>query len=328
MKNPKPPFEITNTIINSIIEIAELAGQLTSMDKLSNNPVLRRTNRIRTIHGSLAIEQNTLSLEQVTAVLNGRQVLAPPKDIAEVKNAYEIYEHLDQLNPYSVDDLLTAHGVMTRGLVEESGVFRSRPVGVVDKDGHILHFGTLPEYVPSLVMELLDWVRDSDVHILIRGCVFHYEFELIHPFVDGNGRVGRLWHTLLLSTWNPAFAWLPVESMIYAHQQEYYAAINASNEAGESTVFIEFMLSTIQASLMDAIRTSDEMSDGKTNKAAIRRKQIKMFLESHPFIMNADVRTLCNVSAATANRILAELVKEKTLVKYREGGHWAYRLNL
>ena len=206
MKNPKPPFEITNTIINSIIEIAELAGQLTSMDKLSNNPVLRRTNRIRTIHGSLAIEQNTLSLEQVTAVLNGRQVLAPPKDIAEVKNAYEIYEHLDQLNPYSVDDLLTAHGVMTRGLVEESGVFRSRPVGVVDKDGHILHFGTLPEYVPNLVMELLDWVRDSDVHILIRGCVFHYEFELIHPFVDGNGRVGRLWHTLLLSTWNPAFA--------------------------------------------------------------------------------------------------------------------------
>ena len=328
MKNPKPPFEITNTIINSIIEIAELAGQLTSMDKLSNNPVLRRTNRIRTIHGSLAIEQNTLSLEQVTAVLNGRQVLAPPKDIAEVKNAYEIYEHLDQLNPYSVDDLLTAHGVMTRGLVEESGVFRSRPVGVVDKDGHILHFGTLPEYVPNLVMELLDWVRDSDVHILIRGCVFHYEFELIHPFVDGNGRVGRLWHTLLLSTWNPAFAWLPVESMIYAHQQEYYAAINASNEAGESTVFIEFMLSTIQASLMDAIRTSDEMSDGKTNKAAIRRKQIKMFLESHPFIMNADVRTLCSVSAATANRILAELVKEKTLVKYREGGHWAYRLNL
>lgn len=328
MKNKKPPFEITNTIINSIIEIAELAGQLTSMDKLSNNPVLRRTNRIRTIHGSLAIEQNTLSLEQVTAVLNGRQVLAPPKDIAEVKNAYEIYEHLDQLNPYSVDDLLTAHGVMTRGLVEESGVFRSRPVGVVDKDGHVLHFGTLPEYVPNLVMELLDWVRDSDVHILIRSCVFHYEFELIHPFADGNGRVGRLWHTLLLSTWNPAFAWLPVESMIYAHQQEYYAAINASNEAGESTVFIEFMLSTIQASLIDAIRTRDEMSDGKTDKAVVRREQIKRFLESHPFIMNADVRTLCNISAATANRILAELVKEETLVKYREGGHWAYQLNM
>lgn len=328
MENKKPPFEITNTIVNSIIEIAELAGRLTFMDKLSNNPVLRRTNRIRTIHGSLAIEQNTLSLEQVTAVLNGRQVLAPPKDIAEVKNAYEIYEHLADLDPYSVDDLLTAHGVMTRGLVEESGVFRSRPVGVVDKDGHVLHFGTLPKYVPNLVMELLDWVRDSDVHILIRSCVFHYEFELIHPFADGNGRVGRLWHTLLLSTWNPAFAWLPVESMIYAHQQEYYAAINVSIEAGESTVFIEFMLSVIKASLIDAIEARDEMSDGQIDKTAIRQKQIEKFLEDHPFIMNADVRTLCNVSAATANRILAGLVQMGKLVKYREGGHWAYQLNL
>ena len=327
MKSKKPPFEITNAMIDRVAEIAGLVGRL-STSQLSSSPTLRRASRIRTIHGSLAIEQNTLTLEQVTAVLSGKRVLAPPKDIAEVKNAYEIYEHLDQLNPYSVDDLLTAHGVMTRGVVEESGVFRSRPVGVVDKDGHILHFGTLPEYVPNLVMELLDWVRDSDVHILIRSCVFHYEFELIHPFADGNGRVGRLWHTLLLSTWNPAFAWLPVESMIYAHQQEYYAAINASNEAGESTVFIEFMLSTIQASLIDAIRTRDEMSDGKTDKAAVRREQIKRFLESHPFIMNADVRTLCNVSAATANRILAELVKEETLVKYREGGHWAYQLNM
>ena len=184
MKNKKPPFEITNAIIDSVIEIAELAGQLTSMDRVSNNPVLRRTNRIRTIHGSLAIEQNTLSLEQVTAVLNGKQVLAPPKDIAEVKNAYEIYERLDELNPYLVDDLLTAHGIMMRGLVEESGIFRSHSVGVVDREGHILHFGTLPQYVPDLVIKLLDWVKNSDVHILIRSCVFHYEFELIHPFAD------------------------------------------------------------------------------------------------------------------------------------------------
>lgn len=161
---------------------------LTSTNQLSSNPTLRRTNRIRTIHGSLAIEQNTLTLEQVTAVLNGKQVLAPPKDIAEVKNAYEIYERLDELDPYSVDDLLTAHGIMTRGLVEESGMFRTRPVGVVDQEGHVLHFGTLPQYVPDLVMELLDWVKNSDVHMLIRSCVFHYELEMIHPFADGNGR--------------------------------------------------------------------------------------------------------------------------------------------
>ena len=326
MRNKKPPFEITNTMIHEIAEIAELVGKLTSTNQLSANPTLRRTNRIRTIHGSLAIEQNTLSLEQVTAVLNGKQVLAPPKDIAEVKNAYEIYERLDELDPYSVDDLLTAHGIMTRGLVDESGVFRSKPVGVVDQEGHVLHFGTLPQYVPNLVMELLDWVKNSDVHMLIRSCVFHYEFELIHPFANGNGRVGRLWHTLLLSKWNPAFAWLPVESIIHDRQQEYYAAINASNNAGESTVFIEFMLSAIKASLMDAINTSDEMSDGAMDKATVRWRQIEKFLETHEFIMNADVRALCGVSAATANRVLAGLTAERKLVKYSRNGHWAYKL--
>lgn len=326
MRNKKPPFEITNTMIHEIAEIAELVGKLTSTNQLSANPTLRRTNRIRTIHGSLAIEQNTLSLEQVTAVLNGKQVLAPPKDIAEVKNAYEIYERLEELDPYSVDDLLTAHGIMTRGLVDESGVFRSKPVGIVDQEGHVLHFGTLPQYVPNLVMELLDWVKNSDVHMLIRSCVFHYEFELIHPFANGNGRVGRLWHTLLLSKWNPAFAWLPVESIIHDRQQEYYEAINASNNAGESTVFIEFMLSAIKASLMDAINTSDEMSDGAMDKATVRWRQIEKFLETHEFIMNADVRALCGVSAATANRVLAGLTAERKLVKYSRNGHWAYKL--
>ena len=328
MKHQKPPFEITNAMIHEVAEIAELVGKLNSTNQLSTNPTLRRTNRIRTIHGSLAIEQNTLSLEQVTAVLNGKQVLAPPKDIAEVKNAYEIYERLDELDPYSVDDLLTAHGIMTRELVEESGVFRSRPVGVVDQEGRVLHFGTLPQYVPDLVMELLDWAKDSDIHMLIRSCVFHYELELIHPFADGNGRIGRLWHTLLLSKWNPVFAWLPVESIIHAHQKEYYAAINASNAAGESTVFIEFMLSAIKASLIDVLNTSDEMSDGPMDKATLRWNQIEKFLETHEFIMNADVRTQCGISAATANRILATLSAEGKLVKYREGGHWAYRLNI
>ena len=326
MRNQKPPFEITNQMIDYVAEIAELVGKLSAAASLSANPMLRRSNRIRTIHGSLAIEQNTLSLEQVTAVLKGKHVLAPPKDIAEVKNAYEIYERLDELDPYSVDDLLTAHGIMTRGLVEESGVFRSRPVGVVDNEGHVLHFGTLPQYVPGLVMELLDWVKTSEVHMLIRSCVFHYELELIHPFADGNGRVGRLWHTLLLSKWNSAFAWLPVESIIHDRQQEYYAAINASNDVGESTIFIEFMLSAIKASLIEAISTSDEMSDGKMDKATLRWNKIQEYLKTHDYIMNADVRELCGVSAATANRILSSFVKERKLSKYREGGHWAYSM--
>ena len=231
----------------------------------------------------------------------------------------------DKLDPYSVDNLLTAHNIMTRGLVEESGMFRTRPVGVVDREGHILHFGTLPQYVPDLVMELLDWAKNSKVHMLIRSCVFHYEFELIHPFADGNGRVGRLWHTLLLSKWNSAFAWLPVESIIHDRQQEYYEAINASNGAGESTVFIEFMLSAIKASLIDAVNTNDEMSDGKIDKVTLRWHKIQEYLKTHDYIMNADVRELCGVSAATANRILASFVAEGNLIKYHEGGHWAYR---
>ena len=325
MRNKKPPFEITNRMIDYVAEIAELLGKLNVTDALSSNPTLRRSNRIRTIHGSLAIEQNTLSLEQVTAVLNGKHVLAPPKDIAEVKNAYEIYERLDELDPYSVEDLLAAHGIMTRGLVEESGVFRTRPVGVVDSEGHVLHFGTLPQYVPDLVMELLDWAKISEVHMLVRSCVFHYELELIHPFADGNGRVGRLWHTLLLSKWDPAFAWIPVESIIHDRQQEYYDAINTSNDAGESTVFIEFMLSAIKASLIEAIGTSDEISDGKMDKATLRWNKIQAYLKTHDHITNADVRELCGVSAATANRILAGLVVKGNLTKYHEGSHWAYK---
>ena len=322
----QPPFQITNPMIDRVSEISELVGKLSVSPGLSVDPVLRRQNRIRTIHGSLAIEQNTLTLEQVTAVLNGKRVLAPPKDIAEVKNAYEIYERLDQLDPYSVEDLLAAHSVMTRGLVEEPGEFRSRPVGVVDRQGRILHFGTLPQYVSGLVSELLTWTKNSDLHMLIRSCVFHYEFELIHPFTDGNGRIGRLWHTLLLSKWNPAFAWLPVESIIHNHQQEYYQAINASNNAGESTQFIEFMLSVIHASLTEAAGMSDAMSDGPQRKAALRWQKIQAYLQSHETIQSGDVQRLCQVSPATAGRILTGLAREGKLLRCRTGGHWAYKL--
>lgn len=326
MRNKKPPFEITNQMIDYVAEIAELVGNLNVTNRLTANPTLRRSNRIRTIHGSLAIEQNTLSLEQVTAVLNGKRVLAPPKDIAEVKNAYEIYERLDELDPCSVDDLLIAHGIMTRGLVEESGMFRTRPVGVVDSEGHVLHFGALPQYVPDLVMELLEWAKTSEVHMLIRSCVFHYELELIHPFADGNGRVGRLWHTLLLSKWNPVFAWLPVESIIHDRQQEYYDAINASNDAGEPTPFIGFMLSAIKASLIETINLNDEVRNVKIDKTTLRWNKIQEYLQTHDYIMNADVRELCSVSAATANRILCRLVSERKLTKFFKNGHWTYKL--
>lgn len=325
MYNKKPPFEITNEILDAVAEIAELVGQVTATQGLSTNPTLRRTNRIRTIYSSLAIEQNTLSLEQVTAVLNGKKVLASPKDIAEVKNAYEIYEVMETLNPYSVDDLLKSHGVMTRDLLEESGSFRSGPVGVVDKNGNVLHIGTLPAYVPNLVYELFDWVENSDVHILIKSCVFHYEFELIHPFADGNGRIGRLWHTLLLSKWKPMFAWLPIESIIHDRQEEYYGAINKSNFEGESTEFIAFMLSAIKEALTEAVETTEATQIMSDND--LRLFKIEQFLQKNKYITNADVRQMFQVSSATANRILTKFVDESIIHRVRVGKYWGYTSN-
>lgn len=323
MRNTKPPFEITNSILDEIAEIAELVGRVSAAAGLPVNPTLQRTNRIRSIYSSLAIEQNTLSLEQVTAVLNGKRVIAPPKDIAEVKNAYEIYERMDSLDPYSAEDLLSAHAVMTRGLVEESGCFRSKPVGVVDKQGNVLHFGTLPDDVPGLVKELLEWTRDSDFHMLIKSCVFHYELELIHPFADGNGRIGRLWHTLLLTQWKPIFAWLPMESIIHDRQEEYYDAINRSNFEGESTAFIAFMLSAIKAALMEAVQTSGAAAGMTTEE--LRWYQIACHLKKNGTITNADVRLMFQVSAATANRILAKQTEEGKLRKIRIGKSWGYQ---
>ena len=261
MEIKQTPFTITNGMIEKIAEIAELTGRISAVSQLYKNPTLRRKNRIRTIYSSLAIEQNILTVEQVTAVLNGKHVLAPPKDIEEVKNAYEIYEILDKLDMYSIDDLLKSHGIMMKGLINEAGEFRSNPVEVVDsKTREVIHFGTLPQYVHELVDKLLMWLKQTDVHPLIKSCVFHYEFELIHPFSDGNGRIGRLWHTLILSKWNSLFAWLPIESMIHKRQQQYYNAINYCNNACESTAFIEFMLEAIRDTLLEAIETiySDE----------------------------------------------------------------------
>ena len=323
LRNKKPPFEINEKIMSDVIEIAELVGRVSITKQLSLNPTLRRTNRIRTIYSSLAIEQNTLDIDQVTAVLSGKHIIAPPKDIAEVKNAYEIYECMDSLNPYSIDDILKAHSIMVKGLVNECGEFRSGQVGIVDNNGKILHFGTLPQYIPKLVSELLEWVETSNIHMLIKSCVFHYEFELIHPFADGNGRIGRLWHTLLLSKWNSLFAWLPIESIIHDNQKEYYDAINNSNSNGESTAFIELMLSVIKQALLEASEMTIP-SYTTNNKNDLRLNKINEFLNTNEYIMNNDVQNLLNVSSATATRILTSLANSGKLKRIRIESHWGY----
>ena len=300
----RPPFEITNNIIADIAEIAEMTGKMTATSQLGRDLMLRRKNRISTVYSSLAIENNALTPEQVTAVLNGKHVIAPPKDIVEVKNAYEIYEHMDTLDPYSVDDILKAHGVMMRGLNDETGNFRTRPVGVVDsKTGRIIHFGTLPDYIYNAVTDLLNWAKTTDVHMLVKSSVFHYEFELIHPFADGNGRMGRLWHTLMLSKWNPLFAWLPIESMIHDRQAEYYGVINNCNNAGSSTEFIAFMLDVIKNVLKEnemSEKTSEIMSELEKSRLDV----INKFLSENNSITSKEAVKLLGISERTAQRLL------------------------
>ena len=255
-KELSPPFKITNEALNFVYEIGELVGKISAEKEFEKNLTLRRENRIKTIYSSLAIEQNTLTLEQVTDVINGKRVLAPPKDIKEVQNAYEIYERLEELNENSVKDLLLAHKIMTSELIKESGRFRSKNAGVYQGD-KLIHMGTLPEYIPELINNLFLWLKKSEEHPLIKAAVFHYEFEFIHPFQDGNGRIGRLWHSLILSKWKKFFAWL-IESLVQKCQKEYYIAINNSNRDGESTEFILFMLKIIKETLIEVGNTKSD----------------------------------------------------------------------
>lgn len=252
--NYKPPFTMTEEITNLVIEIAELTGRISLVEGLSRNPKLRRENRIRSIHSSLAIEQNSLTIGQVSDIIDGKRVLGPLQDIREVKNAYEAYELLTKLNPYSIKDLLKAHKVMMTGLVNEAGRFRNKGVGVYSGT-ELIHMGTPPQYVPELIEELFVWLRNSKLHPLVKSCIFYYEFEFIHPFADGNGRAGRLWHTLLLAKWKEFFLWIPIETLIYERQEEYYRALNAANTNGESMVFVQFMLQVIYDLLLELPET-------------------------------------------------------------------------
>ena len=245
----------------------------------------------------------------------------PPKTAGNYPSTLQ-YDRLDELNPYSIDELLSAHFVMMKGLRDDAGEFRSRPVGVVDSQGNVLHFGTLPAYVPQLITELLEWTEHDENPLLIKSCVFHYEFELIHPFSDGNGRIGRLWQTLLLSKWNPLFAWVPVESIIHDRQSEYYQAINESNQAADSTRFIEFMLSAIRSALLEVADTSQLLVKPKTE---IREQAVLGYLSKHDEISNSDVRKLLSVSAATANRILNDMIERGLIFRFRKGKSWAYK---
>ncbi len=250
MDNYKPPFTPTEKIINLVAEISEAIGKIHVSERMESNPRLRRESRIRTIHSSLAIENNTLSLEQVTAIINGKRVLGMPSEIQEVKNAYEAYERILEFDPFSMDDLLRAHGIMMDTLVNEAGKFRSGGVGVFAGD-KLIHMAPPANMVQGQISDLLKWTKNSQMNMLIKSCVFHYEFEFIHPFADGNGRMGRMWQTLLLSTYKPLFVYLPVETIIKSRQREYYECLAISDSKADSSAFVEFLLQAIYDALSE-----------------------------------------------------------------------------
>ena len=256
-----PPFHMTDAIIAKISEISELVGSITAWQDMHTNLKLRRENRIKTIYSSLAIENNTLSLDQVTAIVNGKRVLGTPKEIQEVKNAFDAYEQLLSFNPYSVGDLLKAHRTLMNELVREAGMFRSGGVGVFNGD-QLIHMAPPANLVPELMNNLLTWAENSKVHPLVKSCAFHYEFEFIHPFADGNGRMGRMWNTLLLYQWKPIFAWLPIETLIRERQQAYYAALAQADQTADATPFVEFLLTVIY----DTLREIAETQNGNTHE--------------------------------------------------------------
>lgn len=255
MPSYQPPFQITPTILALVADISEQLGRWSSSLSDSNeglSPQLRRGNRIRTIQASLAIEHNSLTVEQVTAVLEGKRVLGLPREIQEVRNAFVAYEQLPHWQPYHSQHVLAAHGLLMQGLTDDAGRWRNSGVGIY-RDQQLLHMAPPPSQVQRLMTDLLAWLKQSTVHPLVASCVFHYEFEFIHPFSDGNGRMGRLWQTLILSKWKPALAYLPVETVIRNQQSEYYAALSAADQASDATGFVEFMLQALLAAVQEVV---------------------------------------------------------------------------
>lgn len=321
----EPPFTMNEEITNLIVEIGEYVGTITTYDAMRPNPVLRRENRIKTIHSSLAIEHNTLTLEQVTDVINGKRILGPPQDIREAKNAYEAYERASMLDPYSVKSLLLAHRIMMEGLVREAGSFRSGNVGVY-AGAKLVHAGTPAKYVPDLMNQLFAWLKQSKHHPLVKSCVFHYEFEFIHPFADGNGRTGRLWQSLILQKWKEIFAWIPVETLVHENQEEYYKVLRRANHAGNSTKFIEFMLGMIRNTLKEISETHNRtyVAINVGTNVAINEEKIIALLRQDSSMSANMLSSSVGVTGRQVQRILARLKAEGKIIRHgaNKNGYW------
>jgi Fic family protein len=315
-----PPFQITGHILEEISKIERLLGRLESLEHPRPQPQLRKSNRVRTVQGSLSIEGNTLSEEQVTALIEGKTVIGKPREIQEVLNAIEVYERMGEFNPLSSNSILKAHRMMMNKLLDSAGQWRSGNVGVFKGSG-VSHMAPPASNVPQLMKSLFEFLKEDKNHALIKSSVFHYEMEFIHPFEDGNGRIGRFWHSLLLTHYHPAFEFTPVESLIKTHQQRYYEVLGKSDKAGDSTSFIEFSLEMVSHALdgfVDAIRP-------QPSSAGTRLQSAREHFGKRQFCRKDYLKLFKTISTATASRDLVAGVEAGELTREGERARTVYR---
>lgn len=315
----KPPYEITPKILKLITSISEKIGEVNANFLNKPSPKLRKQNRIKTIHSSLKIEGNTLTEEQITALLENKRVIGPKKDIAEVLNAIEIYEHLEQYNPTNEKSFWKAHQNLMKGLINDAGKYRRQSVGIV-KGSKVEHLAPPFENVPFLMKDLFEYLKKSDEIQLIKSCVFHYEMEFIHPFLDGNGRMGRLWQTLILMEKYPVFEFLPFETLISNDQGKYYKALAESDKSGQSTKFIEYMLNVIDISISELLKFNNRTLNEKD------RLEYFVSLNKSEFTRKDYMDIFKDISSATASRDLKKGSELNLFEKIGEKNKTIYRL--
>ena len=323
-----PPYKVSEEAVNLIAEISAAVERFDIEISGVRGVRLRKTNRIKTVHGSTAIEGNTLTEEQVTAVLEGKKVVAPRREVDEVLGAAAAYEAIERIDPLKVKDLLKVHKLMMGGLVETAGAFRTEQVGVVDGAGNVIHMAPPAAQVPKLMKSLFRWLRESGAHPLVKSCVFHYEFEFIHPFQDGNGRTGRYWQTAILGKWRSAFYAAPIENIVWENQSGYYLAIRRSTLLGDSGPFIDFML----ARILQAIRVrGDALGDVGVNvgvnvgvKLSVRERDLLELLRRDGTLTAVRIAETYSISTRQAERLLTGLKRKGLLVRKgpAKGGHW------
>lgn len=316
----KPPYEITSEILQSLTAIAELLGEVQAIHLHTPSVELRKRNRVKTIQSSLAIEGNTLSEEQITALINNKRVIGPKEDVIEVQNAIRVYDSLSEFDPYSMKAFLRAHKWLMEGLVDRPGQLRTQSVGII-KGNNVSHVAPPAAHLPQLLKDLFHYVKHDPDPILLKSCVAHYEIEFIHPFMDGNGRMGRLWQTLLLMQQYPVFAYLPFETIIKSRQTEYYKTLEQSDKTGQSTPFITFMLSAIQTSLHELLAIQQPPKTGE--------ERVQYFIsrfKGNDFTRKDYLQLFKSISSATASRDLQKAAEEGILHKTGDKRTTIYKL--